>query len=307
MNKNKSTYIIVLLCIAGFLAGCKDAATKPDEVPCDEKTWYQDADGDGLGNAEVSLKDCGQPDGYVENSDDKVDLKASRTGVPMIFKVTGETCYYCGDWGWQAFADLITRYEGGKALSWGNYGSGFSSGYFRNQELTPTMQFLQDRFAPNSSKPNFVTNGKNYSTSNANAQAAADAFALTTSSVGVVMSSKIVGDQLIINAEAEAFSDATGVYVMGAYLIEDKVLGPQSGPIGANGNVEHHHVMRGSLSADAWGEVITESGLTTGQKYEKTYSVTIPEGYNKDNFSYGIIVWKRIITAHTFVNSYSTY
>jgi len=40
------------------------------------------------------------------------------------------------------------------------------------------MQAIQDRFAPNSSKPNFVVNGRNYITSAADAQTAADAFIL---------------------------------------------------------------------------------------------------------------------------------
>ncbi|HCD67154.1 MAG TPA: hypothetical protein DEQ56_01620 [Bacteroidetes bacterium] len=306
MKHKNSILLLCLIAVGSLISGCKKTETAPLEVPCEEKTWYRDADGDGLGNPEVSKKDCGRPDGYVENSEDKVDLKASRAGVPMIFKVTGETCYYCGDWGWEAFASLIDRYKGGKALTWGNYGTGFSNSFFRNQEITETMQSLQTRFAPNSSKPNFVTNGKNYTTSSADAQAAADAFTLTTAPVGVVLSAKIEGNKLIINAEAEAFSDASGVYVMGAYLIEDKVSGPQSGPIGASGYVEHHNVMRGSLSANAWGEVITENGLTAGQKYEKTYSVTIPEGYNSANFSYGVIIWKKIITIHNFVNAYSS-
>ncbi len=33
---------------------------------CVEKTWYQDADGDGLGNPYVTILSCEQPSGYVE-------------------------------------------------------------------------------------------------------------------------------------------------------------------------------------------------------------------------------------------------
>jgi hypothetical protein len=32
----------------------------------------------------------------------------------------------------------------------------------------------------------------------------------------------------------------------------------------------------------------------------------IPEGYNRDNFAYGLVVWKRISTVHIFVNAYAT-
>ena len=33
-------------------------------------TWYQDADGDGFGNVNITIQSCIQPVGYVENSDD---------------------------------------------------------------------------------------------------------------------------------------------------------------------------------------------------------------------------------------------
>jgi hypothetical protein len=309
MKHNYSHKILMTVAAISMLAtSCsdKETPTEPEDESCTKVMWYADADGDGLGDAEVTLFECDQPEGYVSNSNDKIDAKASNMAVPMVFKVTGETCPPCGGWGWTAFADLVYRYQGGKAFSWGNYGTGFSSGHFRNQEFNPTMQAMQDRFAPNSSKPNFVVNGRNYTTNSADAQAAADAFVLTTAPVGMVMKATIEGDKLTINAEAEAFEDANGTYVMGAYLIEDKALGPQAGTAGANGDAEHHNVMRGSLSDNAWGDVITEDGLSAGTKYEKSFSLDIPSGYNRDNFAYGLIVWKRIGIAHLFVNAYAT-
>ncbi len=46
----------------------------PDDATQGEKTtWYQDADGDGLGNPEVSIESCFEQEGYVLNSDDDDD------------------------------------------------------------------------------------------------------------------------------------------------------------------------------------------------------------------------------------------
>lgn len=40
---------------------------------CDEVVWYQDADLDGLGNANVTITACEKPEGFVGNSDDEDD------------------------------------------------------------------------------------------------------------------------------------------------------------------------------------------------------------------------------------------
>ena len=37
--------------------------------------WYKDADGDGLGNPDISMYWCDQPEGYVDNSDDPDDSR----------------------------------------------------------------------------------------------------------------------------------------------------------------------------------------------------------------------------------------
>ncbi len=63
-----------------------------------ETIWYEDADGDGLGNPEVSQFACDQPSGYVTNADDTNDSGTS--GIPAAFAEFAEenvTVYLDGD------------------------------------------------------------------------------------------------------------------------------------------------------------------------------------------------------------------
>ncbi len=48
---------------------------------CTESTWYEDSDGDGLGNSNVSLESCDQPDGFVADNTDPNDSGAANTPV----------------------------------------------------------------------------------------------------------------------------------------------------------------------------------------------------------------------------------
>ncbi len=56
-----------------------------NEEPCTTSTWYQDADADGLGNADVSVEDCNQPDGYVSDNTDADDTDGGTSELHPAF------------------------------------------------------------------------------------------------------------------------------------------------------------------------------------------------------------------------------
>lgn len=56
------------------------SSCKGDE-PCIETAWYEDSDGDGLGNPDVSQMSCDQPDGYVADNTDTNDTGI--VGTPL--------------------------------------------------------------------------------------------------------------------------------------------------------------------------------------------------------------------------------
>lgn len=65
----------VLLLSIGLTLGIGLTGCDEDNA-CTETTWYQDADGDGLGNPDESQSACDEPDGYVANADDTDDTTA---------------------------------------------------------------------------------------------------------------------------------------------------------------------------------------------------------------------------------------
>lgn len=65
----KLSSIIILLLVV--------SCGSDDDTSCTEQTWYQDADADGFGNANVTQSACTQPTGYVSDNTDFDDNNAS--------------------------------------------------------------------------------------------------------------------------------------------------------------------------------------------------------------------------------------
>ncbi|RMG64855.1 MAG: YHYH protein [Bacteroidetes bacterium] len=69
-----------------FLAGTLIAFSACKKDDC-LSVWYQDADGDGLGNPNVSETACAQPSGYVANADDPDDTLDSSDCPPQTIQI----------------------------------------------------------------------------------------------------------------------------------------------------------------------------------------------------------------------------
>lgn len=74
------------------------SCNEQDEV-CTEITWYEDADNDGLGNPDVSLSTCEQPDGYVADNSDPNDSGVNSTPLSAFdeFNTDAVTISFDGD------------------------------------------------------------------------------------------------------------------------------------------------------------------------------------------------------------------
>ncbi|MFS4447339.1 hypothetical protein [Maribacter sp. 2307UL18-2] len=79
----KITLLMAVIASFGF-TGCSDN----DDSSCTLTTWYEDADGDGLGNPDSSLEACDQPDGYVSDNTDADDTEGTGDGSDSTYTGT---------------------------------------------------------------------------------------------------------------------------------------------------------------------------------------------------------------------------
>ncbi len=85
--------LLVFLSTALLWTACKE------DPSCTASNWYQDADGDGLGNPDVSQSACDQPSGYVADNTDTDDGSTNATPVAAFdeFNANAVTISFDGD------------------------------------------------------------------------------------------------------------------------------------------------------------------------------------------------------------------
>ncbi len=236
-------------------------------------------------------------------------IKVEETNMAIINKLTATWCGPCGDWGWDLFEGIIADNHN-DAIIIGTYGS--SSSKLKN----PTAELFKKDFAPSAGWPAFCVNGANeteYSstggiyttTTQTNCKSAVDAHKNSEVLVNAGYEANIEDGKLTIKARSLFFKDgdAAAEYKMGAYVMEDKVKETQAGKTGI---VEHHHVLRGSMTATDLYGVKIEGGSTSGASFEHTFTMDIPAEYIQENLEYAVVIWKVNGSKHEFVNAYQS-
>ena len=74
-------------------------------------------------------------------------------------------------------------------------------------------------------------------------------------------------------------------------LLEDSILASQSG---ATGTYVHKDVCRATLSADNWGDANHPSSVSANQSFSKTYTYTLPTGWNDQHITAAAFINKKI-------------
>ncbi len=82
----KKSFVFLFVCFVFSLLIFSFCSDKEKGDPCVEEAWYQDNDGDGFGNPDVSLMACEKPTGYVkDNTDcDDNDIAINSAAVEIL-------------------------------------------------------------------------------------------------------------------------------------------------------------------------------------------------------------------------------
>ena len=88
---------------------------------------------------------------------------------------------------------------------------------------------------------------------------------------------------LNVTVSGKVLEDQTEALSLVVCLMEDGITGLQQTPEGINQEYVHRHVFRGTLDGLAWGSSIGASPFAEGFTFEKTYSYTLPEGFDAEH------------------------
>ena len=293
--------------------GCTDPAAcnynadaSKDDGSCQgTTTWYQDSDGDGLGDPGSTTASCTQPIGYVDNSDDFVDAPLTQQSMGLVTKMTATWCGPCGSWGWTLWEDIIAE-VGEKSVLMSVYSP-------TSSELNNTTAAQWGSDFDVQGYPNYCVNGKNRtaysssggiytSTTKTNAVNASDSTYSTSPVAAAVYSKVISGTTITVNTATQFFSAASGEYYLGVYVIEDGVIEDQSGDAGAGAS--HHVVLRGAMDGNAYGTLLV-NGTAGTDVMENTFTMEMESDWVADNITIGLVIWNKVSGSYNFVNAYT--
>ena len=118
---------------------------------------------------------------------------------------------------------------------------------------------------------------------------------------GSVASMRVNGGTLEIDAMASFFETTTGEFYLGVYIMENGIIYDQAGTTETND--VHDHVLRGSATTGAWGEMISSGEVNSGDSFKKSYSVTADPSWNTDELYVATILWRKSGADYIVVNA----
>jgi hypothetical protein len=244
------------------------------------------------------------------------EIVVPEVNMSMVTKVTGSLCPPCGSWGWTAFESLINTNKD-DAFFVGAY----SDNYVARLFITDEAETMERAWGV-TGFPTFAANGMPQLDRNSGVNVQSE-----ISKTNAVVASHKSGEVFVnsgfrtsvdannimtIETKTKFFKDVGGDIFVAVYVIEDKVIGAQSGhPDGANAS--HHYVLRGAAKldgaakAETWGYQIGNPGATitpANTEVENTFTIDV-SNYDQANTSVAVVIYRKVGVRYQFLNAYS--
>ncbi len=262
-------------------------------------TWYQDLDGDGLGNPEVSIDNCTQPAGYVEDSSDDIDIIVLARQRAIVTYIGATWCPPCGAYG-DPTKVYIESTHGSNAITL-NVQSG--DAISASSDFGPKFGSVFQTFASVTSIPHAYFSGANYAmtergfyTSASSNNSAADnditSILATQLEVGVAAQATLSGNTVTIHTRSKFYA-AAGQHYIGVYLLEDGVEAMQQISGASAATTTHNNVMRtAAYTGNDLGIESLGGSFASQELVEGTYTIPVSSGWNKSKLQVAIVIWK---------------
>ena len=273
-------------------------ANKNDGTCISATTWYQDLDGDNLGNPYETLIACTQPSGYVSNNADTsgtFDLLVVKKQRATVTYVGATWCGPCGANGDPAKEHMEATFGSDVVILSVQKGDAISS----SGEFGPTFGSAFQSFASVNTIPHAYFSGANvtmihggFSSSPTQYDAAVNAILSDVNvSVGVAATATISGGTVTVETLTKFYS-SQGSHHIGVYLLEDNVMANQTISGSQEAETAHNNVIRfpafegNSLGAESIG-----ASFTANQEVSGTYTIPHFTGWNVENLQVAVVIW----------------
>ncbi len=231
----------------------------------------------------------------------------AQINVPQVQKslygiVEATWCGYCGANGIPITNDIITQ-VGDKAIFFGLHKSSSSQLY------SSTAEDIANSIGT-TGQPYWTLNGVGLGSYSATLQSSAistinTVYNPTTTDVNAGFEWYILDDTLYVETLTEFFGPANGDYNVAVYLSEDSIYAYQANydPAIPNGNLYHNHVLRTSLSQNAFGVQLASGNISSGMTYSNFHKIKIDPSWDLNQIHLSTVIWEGNPGSYTFVNA----
>jgi len=247
--------------------------------------------------------------------DDQGDVYSSITveekNTALVTKHSGTACPPCGGWGWTAWEEIVAT-NTGKA----HFVTAFDDNFVAKLFITDVAEDWANGLGV-SSWPTFCANYKIQTERVGNGIDVAKTKTNVSDEVNTHVNAPVVANSafvaktseniMTVNVKTKFFNAADGDYYLAVYLVEDDVMGVQSGNPNYPNPVAHEFVMRqirdeNGTNLPAFGKMLSSGSVDAGTEFKSEVKLKLDSDWKSDKLHTYAVIWKKVGAKYQFVN-----